>query len=389
MKINDYLISLIRYKVCGAEAAGGPLLMLDGETLDILYSMSKKQDISHIIGASLSEKKLLPSDASASALFSQDHMLAVFRYRRLTDELARLRAFFEEAGIYHIALKGSVLREYYPEPWMRTSCDIDILIKKSDLEKASALLIEKLEYRDTDHTPCDVSFESKTGVHLELHFALMPDDRAEGGDKLLSLVWQTAYPAEDKTYTLFMTDEVFYSYHIVHMAKHFESGGCGIKAFLDLWVLENRVPHDKEKRQKLIIESKYADFERGAKRLVDVWFSGAEGDAFTTSLEEFVFAGGAYGTVENGVKVGVVKKGGRVRYLLSRIFPPYSVMRILYPVLDRHKILIFGCYVARWFRIVFVTGTKHAKSQISHSGKISESKNDEITRLLSDLGLLE
>ncbi|MBO4954226.1 MAG: nucleotidyltransferase family protein, partial [Clostridia bacterium] len=31
-------------------------------------------------------------------------------------------------------LKGAVIRQYYPEPWMRTSCDIDIHVKKDRLE---------------------------------------------------------------------------------------------------------------------------------------------------------------------------------------------------------------------------------------------------------------
>ncbi len=33
-------------------------------------------------------------------------------------------------------LKGSVIRNMYPEPWMRTSCDIDILVEKSSLDVA-------------------------------------------------------------------------------------------------------------------------------------------------------------------------------------------------------------------------------------------------------------
>ena len=38
----------------------------------------------------------------------------------------------KKVQIPFLPLKGSVIRQYYPEPWMRTSCDIDILV---DFEK--------------------------------------------------------------------------------------------------------------------------------------------------------------------------------------------------------------------------------------------------------------
>ena len=49
-----------------------------------------------------------------------------------------------------------------------------------------------------------------------------------------------------------MTDEMFYFYHIAHMAKHFEEGGCGIRPFIDLWTLDNIKDVDHDKRDELL-----------------------------------------------------------------------------------------------------------------------------------------
>ena len=76
-------------------------------------------------------------------------------------------------------LKGSVLRASYPQDWMRTSCDIDILVHREDLERAVELLVEKKQYRREVTNLCDVSLYAPSGVHLELHYDLVLENRSE------------------------------------------------------------------------------------------------------------------------------------------------------------------------------------------------------------------
>ena len=57
-------------------------------------------------------------------------------------ELEHIKSVFEKNKIEYILLKGSVLRNYYPEPWMRTSCDIDILVHDEQLDKAVKVLTQ-------------------------------------------------------------------------------------------------------------------------------------------------------------------------------------------------------------------------------------------------------
>ena len=79
----------------------------------------------------------------------------------------------EDAGIDYIPLKGSVLREYYRNPPMRTSCDIDILVPKDKVDAAASALVTACGYTINGRSGHDISMTAKNGQHLELHFALM------------------------------------------------------------------------------------------------------------------------------------------------------------------------------------------------------------------------
>lgn len=61
------------------------------------------------------------------------------------------------AGISYMPLKGSLIRDWYPEPWMHTCTDMEILVKKEDIECATAILCEKFSYRQDKIAMCDIS----------------------------------------------------------------------------------------------------------------------------------------------------------------------------------------------------------------------------------------
>ena len=387
MNIDKVLLGTIASEICGRDFDVNSILSLSSEELKKLYDLALMHDVAHIVGSAISKSGAALSDKDGAELFSKEHMLAVFRYRRFSDELSNISTLFENEALSHIILKGSVLRDYYPEPWMRTSCDIDILVKPDDVERAGELLEKSLGYTLTARTRHDVSYNSATGVHLELHYTLIEDGVVGSEEKILGEVWEHTVLLDEKKYTRIMTDEMFYFYHIVHMAKHLISGGCGIKNILDFWVLENRVPADFTAREKIISESGFLAFEEGVRRLSHIWFDGAPSDEVSETLGAFIITGGVYGTVQNGVSIGVVKKQGRLRYALSRIFLPYSTMKNLYPTLRKHKNLLPFFHIRRWIRVIFKGGLKRAKAQFSKSGRISETEIKDTAKILEYLGL--
>lgn len=101
-----------------------------------------------------------------------------------------------------------------------------------------------------------------------------------------------------------MPDEYFYFYHIAHMAKHFVgTGGCGIRPFLDIWILNNRINFDREKRANLLSDGELDVFAKQAELLAEIWFGTAEHTEITKQMEEYILRGGVYGTNENRITV--------------------------------------------------------------------------------------
>ena len=85
-----------------------------------LYKLSKAHDLAHLVGDALIKNDLIGND-EIKEKYQKQVMIAIYRYEKINYELNRLRSALNEAQIPFIPLKGSVLRQYYPEPWMRTS----------------------------------------------------------------------------------------------------------------------------------------------------------------------------------------------------------------------------------------------------------------------------
>jgi hypothetical protein len=280
----------------------------------------------------------------------------------------------EDAQIYFIPLKGAVLRAYYPEPWMRTSCDVDILVQKEQLDAASKVFKETLGYHFAGTSGHDVSFYSPTGIHMELHFDLVEDGRINASVPVLSRVWEDAKPMKNHTYRHELSDAFFYFYHIAHMAKHFEDGGCGIRPFVDLWLLDtdtNGAPSDTD---ALLQEGELLRFSQAVRKLSRVWLGNEEADVLSEKLQTFLLCGGVYGTTENRVALKQTKELSRGQYLFSRIFAPYEKLKAYYPILEKHRWLMPLMQVRRWFMLLKPSVFRMAKSELVASKRIDTNK---------------
>lgn len=386
MTNRDMLFELVRARIEGTDAISeNTKKELEGIDLVSLYELSCHHDLSHIVGSALDELGLL-SDDEISAKFRKKVFASVFRYRGMEYELERIIDTLTEGKIAHLPLKGSVLRHYYPEAWMRTSCDIDILVKREELEEAKKLLVDKLGYR-VDHT-CfhDVTLYSEGGVHLELHFELIEEFAYPKVEAILKNVWDMAIPTENG-YTYRMSDELFYFYHVAHMLKHFVGGGCGIRFFLDLYILDKRSDTGAPEYESLLSEGEILEFSRHASKLSKIWFCGEETDELYKSFGDMVIRGGVYGGVENRVLVQQARRGGRLAYAMSRIFLPYKVMREIFPVLKKHRWLTFLYHPVRWCRIIFGGKLRSSVRELRENASLSSEDAERASIMLDTLGV--
>ncbi len=359
---------------------------ISAEQLTKLYALSAHHDLAHLVASALETQDLL-GESPIREHFERQQMLAIFREANQSEEFRRICQVFEEEKIDYLPLKGAVIRELYPEPWMRTGCDIDILVRPETLDRAADAICRKLGYLREGRNSHDLSLMSANGVQLELHFDTIEEDCAADSASVLQNIWSHARLDAGTAHRYRLSDAMFYFYHIAHMAKHFEHGGCGVKPFLDMWLLCHRVEFDREERRELLASGGLLTFAEAAERLSEAWFSGAAWDALCEDMSRYLLRAGVYGTVESKVAVGQAKRGSRGKNLWSRIWLPYDILKRHYPSLEGHRLLVLFYQIRRWFGSLTGRKMKQTVSELRANSSVAEAESQAIASLLTQLEL--
>ena len=355
--------------------------LLTENTLTKLYSLAKKHDLAHIVSKYINRHKIeVPSEIKEK--FQREELLSIYRYEQIKYTFGEICAILDGECIPYIPLKGSVIRPYYPYESMRTSCDIDILIKEEDLKKAITVLSDK-GYNCGEKNYHDVSIYSKNNVHLELHFSVKEND--EKLDEILGKVWDYAVPAEKYCYRL--NDEFFVFYIYAHMSYHFLSGGCGLRALMDIWIMENKMNVSHFDSESLLEKAGIYKFASEMSTIANNCFL-CENDGLQNDIAlSYILSGGSYGDIENKVAVKKTMANGFLAYAIGRIFMPYKSMKTLYPFLGKFPFLLPFCWIARWVRTILNGRSKKIANEFQKASAVSSEKMNEIKALSMRMGL--
>lgn len=339
VKELELLLSAVRHAVLGVpfEALG------DDAALDGACALALSHDLAPIALEGLSTVAL-PTAAAERLLRRSAALLS--RFYAQTEVTARLFAAFEAEHIDYMPLKGFAYRGLYPNPEWRVGRDVDVLVRREDFDRARAVTARVFSPCKIGEGSHDVGFETEGGVRLELHFALFNGD--EGFGDLLSRPFDDVCGAG---HCYAMADAPRYAYHVAHMAKHFRRGGCGIRAFLDLFLLWRLLDGEHRAKALSLLEgAALGGFEQAVRREALVFFGGAEHDADTDRLAAFVAGNHAFGSFSSSAAAQMRRKGKKPGFW-SRAFPSYGKMCYLYPVLRGWPILLPFCWIARGFRL--------------------------------------
>ena len=381
---EQLFFALLRSAIRGIRLTENEINHYSDDVLQDLLKMSSKHSIANLIVLGLRDNKLIDRNGAETQRYI---LKTAYRCEHMQNEYKNLCDVLEKAQIPFVPLKGSVIRQYYPEAWMRTSCDIDILIHEEDIEKAKALLVNEHGYTDHGKGSHDVSLYSPRGFHIELHYSLIEEGRANESAVVLENMWNMVAIRHGWEYFYEMPDDLFYFYHIAHMVKHFENGGCGIRPFIDLWILDHIDSADTNKRDSLLNDGKLLTFANVARRLSRIWLENAEHDNVTLQMEEYILRGGVYGNNTNRIMVQQQKKGGRIKYALSKIFIPYDVIKFHYPILQKHRWLTPFMEVRRWCKLIFCGHLKRTTKELKYNSSVSNDEATNVQKFLSDIGL--
>lgn len=388
MSVEKTLFSILHQELSDSEDNGCALKSIDNETYLAVLNLAEKHDIAHIVASAYSKAGLLGKD-DFSEKYRKKVMMAFYRSEQKKYVLSEVSRAFNDIGIVYVPLKGSVICHYYPEAWMRSSCDIDILIKDNDAEKAIKCLCD-LGYRLQKSTSIhDYSLFSPLGVHLELHFSLIQEDCLEKANSILENAWDYTINDSEHSFRKELTNEMLVFYHVAHMAKHFIKGGCGIRPFIDLWIMKRKIGFDSTILENLLSEAQLLEFYYSICEVVNVWFENKSHSNVTLGIEEYIIKGGVYGTINNAAVISAATGESKAESFSKLMFMSRESLAILYPKLERYPMLYPFYQVKRWFRIF----NKSKRNKIKHLTGIRNSVTKEeissTAELLTLLGLNE
>lgn len=381
---SEAFLGIIKSEICADNEYNYPCGSLSEEEGEALYGVSASHDIAHVTGDYLLKNSLL-SDGVVKRKFEKASFTAIYRYEVMNTEIVRICDCFESAGIRFVLLKGAFVRSFYPEPWLRTSCDVDILVSESEIEKAYKTLCECLSYKLGSKNYHDYSLFSEGGVHVELHFSL--NENIEDYDKILSRAWDYAKPKDGKKYQ-FVFESEFVMFHLfAHSAYHFSRGGCGVRAVLDFYLLDSKLPFSRERLSELLNEANLKTFADNLLALAEAWFGEGEHTELTRSVGRFLLSGGVYGTSKNHVAVQQAERKGKFGNLMARIWLPYKNLSIEYPFLKGKRILQPFYEFKRWCRLFKKDARKRCAAELKNNFDADAENVEKVKNMLDALGL--
>jgi hypothetical protein len=92
--------------------------------------------------------------------------------------------------------------------------------------------------------------------------------------------------------------------------------------------------------------------------------------------------------VDNAIAVKRATSQSKSAYFWSRIFLPYDSLKIVFPILKKHKWLFPFCQVARWFKALFSGRGKKFSKELEVSKGVTTDQKQKLSKLFNDVGLL-
>lgn len=363
--------------------------VLPEKEVDWVYvcRMCKFQSVTGLFWAGLQKCKTLP-EAKYIEHFHKKDTQERYQYGHQQRERQRVTSMLEEAKIPYILLKGSRMRQYYPDPMTRTSCDIDILFQGD--EKLIHERMLSFGYEFVVDAGTTINYLCKP-VEFEMHRYLF-DDRLEFHG-FFDKVWEYSVPAREGSYERLLTEEFFYVYMVAHMAKHFTRYGSGVRPVIDLYLYNKRLPEnfDRKKAEQLLKDIGLYGFEQRLRALTKAWFETGKLSEMDQKLTDYIMEAGIYGDSRtmraNSVKEPEKAEAARRKRVLFYIFPSLEVMRRLYPNMLKCPLLLPVAWVCRWCKGIFTNDRKKAKTNLHNHVSVDKTFVSHVSEMINELRL--
>ena len=277
--------------------------------------------------------------------FTQAQAKAMRKLALMDTDMAAIFAEMDAAGIWHMPLKGAVLKDYYPQFGMREMSDHDVLF---DAERAEDVkrIMEGLGFHTEEYGAMhhDVYFKEPVS-NFEMHRQLI-------GPGLYKKLYEYYRDVESRLlgegYEKHLSPEDFYLYLTAHEYKHYMDMGTGLRSLLDTCVVLQNEDLDMAYVTGEAEKMGIAEFEALNRSLARRLFSGEALTAEEDETLQNILNAGVYGSRVFAVQRRLSGFGyGKLRYTLERFLEPlnknswnYRNLSYEFPLFYKCKILL-------------------------------------------------
>lgn len=308
--------------------------------------------------------------------------------------LSYLKSLLSENEIEFILVKGVILKELYPIKELRTSSDIDVIVKNNDLEKLRNVLNENADCIITNDTEKEISF-SYIEQNIEVHSTLDTDNTYF--ENIFDM-------CEKHGYEYKISNEDHLLYVLCHIIKHFSAFGAGIKMFMDIDVIirnTDDIDYNKfiEKCRQINIET----FAKASLALCHSWFDTPVATEIDLNsdfklkelFENEIISSGNFGYSKRNVgdyyinkemnKNGKNNLSTKLKALITLFFPSTDYLKNHYRYSAKCPLLLPIAWLSRLLSAVFERNkqSKNTIRTILNSGAESE----QYKQLLNELNV--
>lgn len=318
-----------------------------GAAWNLLYNIAQKNNVSAMLCNYV--PKTCPENIRYK--FLNDYKKSLILVTKLDYIFDRVCDSFKKENIEFLPLKGKILRNIYPQPYMRTSCDTDIYIRENDRESAKKCLYSLDFSLNSCGDGVDVYFKEPVYC-FEIHF--MPfDGRLKNCGCFGDLLERAEYDSACGYYRF--NDNDLYLYNFLHLYKHFDYAGCGIKLFLDLYILSKRLDLNFYCINSVVENCGLTEFHETVLNLNKIFFEGESPKEKYKTLTAYILANGNFGNGAHAFSEEIKSDKSKHKFVffLKQWFLSTEQMKPLYPILEKAPFLLPFCWIHKGVRTLF------------------------------------
>lgn len=296
------------------------------------------------------------------AAFTEAKEKAIRKNIIMDAERAKILKRLEQEQIWHMPLKGAVMKDWYPRLGMRQMSDNDILCDP-DARTRIRTVMEELGFTCASfESGNDDAYHKPPVSNFEMHNELFTPVHADHLHAYYQNVKARLCKDPDNAAGFHFRDEDFYIYVLAHEYKHYCLGGTGVRSLLDTYIMLRRFgdrldwDYIEQELEKLGMTA----YARKNRTLAEKVFSGGALTPAEAQELDYYITSGVYGSVAHDVENRIRNAGhSRLKYLFRRLFPSMRQIKLYDPFFYRHKWLIPVLWIWRPIRALL-----HRRKQV-------------------------